>query len=433
MSPSVLVLLALVAVFVLIGLHVPIGIAMVVVGVLAFGYMSNWNAALSLLAAEPGSLLTNIDIGVVPLFLLMGSFATAGGLSDDIYRLAYALLGHRRGGLGVATILGCGLFGSIAGSSVATTATFGRLALPQMRQRGYDPGFATGTIACGGTLGAMVPPSIILVIYGLIAEQFIIDLFIAAIIPACLGILGYLITIWLVTRLRPDLAPTGPRASWPEIRAALWQCRLVFILFVLVSGGIYGGVFQVNEAAALGAVLTVLFAGMRGRLKGPVLVRALRETAATTGMIYVAVFGASILSYFVGLTRISDELVVLLKGLTIPPLAVIFLLIVGYLILGAVFDETAAMLLTLPFVLPIIVSFGYSPIWWGIVNLVVINLGMVIPPIGLNVFLLQRMAPDVPLRAIYRGVMPFVAIDLIRLTLLILFPSLSLWLLQVMK
>jgi TRAP-type C4-dicarboxylate transport system permease large subunit len=172
---------------------------------------------------------------------------------------------------------------------------------------------------------------------------------------------------------------------------------------------------------------------MRGRLKGPVLVRALRETAATTGMIYVAIFGASILSYFVGLTRVSDELVVLLKGLAIPPLAVIFLMIIGYLILGAVFDETAAMLLTLPFVLPIIIGFGYSPIWWGIVNLVVINLGMVIPPIGLNVFLLQRMAPDVPLRTIYRGVMPFIWVDLIRLTVLIVFPGLSLWLLQVMK
>ena len=433
MTPAVLVLLALVAVFVLIVLHVPIGISMVVVGVVAFAMMSNWNAALSLLSAEPASLLTSIDIGVIPLFLLMGSFATAGGLSDDIYRLAEVLLGHRRGGLGVATVLGCGLFGSIAGSSIATTATFGRLALPQMRQRGYDPGFATGTIACGGTLGAMVPPSVILVIYGIITEQFIIDLFIAAIIPACLAIVGYIFTIWLVTRLRPELAPTGPRATWAEIRVALWRCRPVFLLFIAVSGGIYGGVFQVTEAAALGAILTVLFAGLRGRLNGAVLVRALRETAATTGMIYVAIFGASILSYFIGLTRVSDDLVLMLKGLDIPPLAVIFMLIVMYLVLGAVFDETAAMLVTLPFVLPVIVGFGYSPIWWGIINLVVINLGMVIPPIGLNVFLLHGLAVDVPIRSIYRGVMPFIAIDLVRLTILILFPSLSLWLVQILK
>ena len=433
MSPVVLVVLALAAVFVLIMLHVPIGISMVVVGVLAFASMSNWTAALSLLSAEPASMMMSLDIGVIPLFLLMGSFATAGGLSDDIYRLAHALLGHRRGGLGVATVLGCGLFGSIAGSSVATTATFGRLALPQMRRRGYDAGFASGTIACGGTLGAMVPPSVILVIYGIIAEQFILDLFVAAVVPALLAIVGYVFTIWLVTRLRPELAPTGPRASWAEVRTALWQCRAALTLFLCVSGGIYGGVFQVSEAAALGAVLSVVFAAVRGRLSRPVLIEALRNTAASTGMSYVAIFGASILSYFIGLTRVSEDLVALLQGMNIPPLAVIALLVVMYLLLGAVFDETAAMLITLPFVLPIIVGFGYSPVWWGIINLVVINLGMVIPPIGMNVFLLHGMSPDIPIRAIYRGVMPFIGIDLLRLAVLILFPSVSLWLVQVLK
>lgn len=433
MSPVLLVVLALAAVFVLILLHVPIGIAMVVVGVVSFASMSSWTAAFGLMSAEPASMMMSLDIGVIPLFLLMGAFATAGGLSDDIYRLAHALLGHRRGGLGVATVLGCGLFGSIAGSSVATTATFGRLALPQMRSRGYEGGFASGTIACGGTLGAMVPPSVILVIYGIIAEQFILDLFVAAVIPALLAIVGYVFTIWAFTKLRPDVAPTGPRADWTEVRAALWQCRAALVLFVCVSGGIYGGVFQVTEAASLGALLSVAFAGLRGRLTRRVLVEALRSTAAATGMIYVAIFGASIMSYFIGLTRVSDELVALLQGMNIPPLAVISLLVVMYLVLGAVFDETAAMLITLPFVLPIVTGFGYDPLWWGIINLVVINLGMVIPPIGMNVFLLHGLSPDIPLRSIYRGVMPFIGIDLIRLALLILFPGLSLWLVQALK
>lgn len=428
MDPITTVALALGAVCLLVFLHVPIGIAMTVVGVVGFGAMTNFDAALSLLATEPASLLNNVDIAVIPLFLLMGSFARAGGLADDIYGFAHALIGHVRGGLAMATIFGCGLFGSIAGSSIATTATFGPLALPQMMARRYKGSFAAGTVAAGGTLGTMVPPSVILVLYGLIAEQFILDLFVAAIVPAALAVVGYIVVIMIVTRADAAAGPSAPRSTLRELAAAGRACRPSLLLFLCVSGGIYGGVFTVTEAASVGVLLTVMIAGSRKRLTWKTIGSALRNGAANTAMIYIAIFGASILTYFIGLTRVSDDLVQLLNGLNVPPLAVIGVLVLLYLFLGAIFDETAAMLVTLPFVLPVVVGLGFSPVWWGIVNLVVINLGMITPPIGLVVFVLYRLSDGLTLPAIYRGVTPFICIDLVRLLVLILFPQLTLWL-----
>ena len=433
MDPTLAVLLALGAVFLLIALHVPIGVSMALVGVVGFGLMSGFNAAWSLLGTEAASMLSNVDIGVIPLFFLMGSFANASGMASDLYRLAAALIGHLRGGLAVATILGCAAFGSIAGSSIATTATFGRIALPQMRARGYKASLASGSIACGGTLGAMVPPSIILVIYGLISEQFILKLFVAAVIPAILAVITYVIVIALVVRSDPEAGPAAARVSRAELWQALRDCRAALFIFLIVSGGIYGGVFTVNEAASIGALASIGVTAMRRRLTWPVLRQSFLEAASSTAMIYMAIFGASIMSYFIGLTQVAQTTASALQQLNIAPTFVIFLIVIGYLILGSIFDETAAMLVTLPFVLPVIVSYGYDPIWWGIVNLVVINLGMIIPPIGLNVFVLQGIAKDLPLGVIYRGVTPFIIGDLIRLTLLIMFPGLSLWLLTVIK
>lgn len=431
MDPVTLVLLALLAIFILLFLHVPIGIAMTAVGVISFGVYTNFRAAFSLMASEPASILGTVDISVIPLFLLLGSFANAGGLADDIYRLASALVGRVRGGVAMATVLGCGLFGSIAGSSVATTATFGTLALPQMKERGYDPGFAAGTVAAGGTLGAMVPPSIILVVYGIIAEQFILKLFVAVIIPAALAVIGYLGAIWIMGIVRPKSMPDPQAVSSGELRAAARNCLPALILFAIVSGGIYGGIFTVTEAASLGAVTTFLIAVMRSRVTMAGFLAALREAAANTAMIYISIIGASIMTYFVGLTRVSNDLAAVLVSLDIPPLMVIALLVVLYLVLGAIFDEMAAMLITLPFVLPVVTGLGYDPVWWGVVMLVLINLGMMTPPIGMNVFLLNKLAPDVGLLNIYRGVTPFIIADLLRLTLLVLFPSISLYLVGV--
>jgi tripartite ATP-independent transporter DctM subunit len=428
MEPVILVMLSLVAIFALIMLHVPVGIAMTVVGVVSFGLLANFKAAFSLLASEPASIFGTVDISVIPLFLLMGSFANAGGLADDIYRLASALVGRWRGGVAMATVIGCGLFGSIAGSSVATTATFGKLALPQMRDRGYEPGLAAGTVAAGGTLGAMVPPSIILVVYGVIAEQFILDLFVAVIIPAILAVLGYLAAIWIYGWRNPDAMPTPMAVPRSELREAARNCIPALILFGTVSGGIYGGVFTVTEAASVGALLTFVISLMRSKVTMEVFLGALRESAANTAMIYISIIGASIMTYFVGLTQVSDDLARQLAQMDFPPLAVIGLLVLLYLILGAIFDEMAAMLITLPFVLPVVTGLGYDPVWWGVIMLVLINLGMMTPPIGMNVFLLNRLAPDIGLVNIYRGVMPFILADLFRLALLILVPSLSLFL-----
>lgn len=427
-APTLLVVLALSAVLVLLVLHVPVGVAMTVVGVAGFAAMTNWTAALSLLSAEPASLLRNIDIAVIPLFLLMGSFANAGGLADDIYTFADRAVGHIRGGLAIATVLGCGLFGSVAGSSVATTASFGRIALPQMRARGYKTELAAGSVGVGGTLGAMVPPSVVLVVYGLISEQFILDLFVAAIIPALLAILGYVAVILLITRIDPACGPAGRRASRAELLQAARGARSALLVFLVVSGGIYSGIATVTEAASIGVLATGAVAMLRGRLGRDTLLRVTRDTAASTAMIYLAIFGASILSYFIGLTRVADDLVLMLEGAALPPFAVILILCVMYLVLGAMFDEMAAMLVTLPFVLPVVVSLGYDPVWWGIINLVLINLGMITPPIGLNVFVLNGLARDIGLVQIYRGVMPFIASDLVRLGLLLALPGLSLWL-----
>lgn len=433
MEPVTLVILSLVAILVLIVLHVPIGVAMAVVGVVAFGLMNSFGAAFSLLATEPASILGTIDISVIPLFLLMGSFANVGGLADDIYRLAASLLGHIRGGVAMATVFGCGLFGSIAGSSVATTATFGKLALPQMQVRNYEPGFAAGTIAAGGTLGAMVPPSIILIVYGVLAEQFVLDLFIAAVIPAILAVVGYIVAIYLWVRISKNAAPEPTNASSRKLREDAIRCWPALTLFVVVSGGIYGGIFTVTEAASIGALMTLLVALFRARISKEVFFQTLREAAASTAMIYITIIGASIMTFFVGLTRVSDDLAQTLMAMDVPPLVVIGMLIVLYLILGAIFDEMAAMLITLPFVLPVIVGLGYDPIWWGVVMLVLINLGMMTPPIGMNVFLLNKLSPDIGLARIYRGVMPFIVADLVRLGILVLFPSLSLWLLSVLR
>lgn len=428
MDPLLIGALGLGAMFVLILLQVPIGISMIATGIVGFGLIAGFGPALSILATEPASNIASTDLAVVPLFLLMGSFASSGGLSADIYNVAYALLGHRRGGLAYATVGGCGLFGAICGSSPATAATFGRVALPEMLKRGYSPSFAAGTIAAGGTLGSIVPPSVIMIIYAVVAEQFILALFVAAIIPAIIAIAFHLIAAWTYIRINPKAGPAGPRVAWPERWKAIRELWAVILLVLAVIGGIYGGVFTVNEAAAVGAALSFLFALARRRLTWATFWSALIETASNTAMIYIIIFGASIFSYFINVAHVPEALTAWVQSLPLSPLAVIFVLLVIYIILGCIFDTVSAMLITLPFVLPIVTGLGYDPVWWGIINVVVVELGMITPPIGINVFVLYGVARTIPLSQIFRGVMPFVASDFFRLMLLTLVPALTLWL-----
>ena len=428
MEPVTVVLLGLAGMFVLILLHVPLGVAMGIAGVVGFGVLANFMPAFTLLASETASAFTSQDLATIPLFIMMGGFASAAGLSEDLYRVAYALVGHRRGGLAMATIGGCAGFGAVCGSSIATTATFGRVALPPMQARGYAPGFATGTVAAGGTLGILVPPSIIMVIYAVLAEQLILTLYVAAIVPSILAVALHFSAIAIYTRVRPMDAPAGELMPWNERVRELLRGWAVLSLILIVLGGISFGVFTAVEGAAVGAALAFIFALLRRSLDRETFKRTLIDVASTTAMIYVIIIGASLFGYFVAISKAPQEIIGAISGAGLSMPAVMFLLMVMYLILGAVFDEVAAMVITLPFVLPLIKSWGFDPVWWGIINVVIIELGMLIPPIGMNVFVIHGIAPQVPLTAIYRGVTPYIASNLLRLAILLTFPALCLWL-----
>jgi C4-dicarboxylate transporter, DctM subunit len=420
--------IGMVALFILIVSKVPIAIAMVIVGVGGFALQVGWWPALSLLSGDPSAYLASIDLATIPLFLLMGTFASAAGFSNDLYAVAAAFLGHRRGGLAHASIGGCAAFGCVCGSSVATAATFAKIALPEMLRRGYEPGFAAGTVAAGGALKSLIPPSLIMILYCVVANTFILDLFVAAIVPAVLIILLNFAAITLYARRNPDHTPVSPRATWKERRAALRNAIPASILIVGVFGGLYSGTFTVNEAASVAAVFALIFALVRGRLGPAAISTGLLEAARITAMIYFIVFGAAIFGYFMTVARVPEALVALVQSFNLPGVLTIATLLVAYLILGAVFDEISAMLITLPFVLPIIVSLGYDPVWWGVINVVIIELGMIIPPIGLIVFVLHGIAPEISLKAIYRGVVPFIIADIALLALLTLVPGIAMWL-----
>jgi C4-dicarboxylate transporter, DctM subunit len=430
--------LGILALFALMLLQVPIGFAMIIVGVVGFALQSGWGPAITLLVNEPVGILSSADLATVPLFLLMGTFASVAGFSADLYNLASAFLGHRRGGLAYATIGGSAAFGVVCGSSTATAATFAKAALPEMLKRGYAPAFSTGTIAAGGTLKSLIPPSIVMILYCIVSKAFILDLFRAAILPALVAIAVNLLAITITVRLEPSAAPVGARVPWPERWLALKAAAPVVLLMIAVFGGLYSGVFTVTEAASVAAVLSLLFALARRRLNWATLWQGLRESAAATGMIYVMIMGALIFTYFLNLGRVPEAFVGWIAHLDLPPLAIVTALLVAYLILGAVFDEISAMLITLSLVLPVIQKLGLvmmpdtSPemvaVWWGIINVVIIELGMIIPPIGIIVFILHGLAPQIAIRTIYRGVTPFIVADLVLLGLLTLFPAISLWL-----
>jgi C4-dicarboxylate transporter, DctM subunit len=428
MDPMLIAVLGTIGMFVLIALHIPIGVSMALAGVIGFAFLGGWTPAVALLASGPVSVLSNMDLAVIPLFLLMGSFAGVGGLSADIYRLAYATIGHRRGGLALATILGCAGFGAICGSSIATAATVGRVALPEMLKRGYSPALATGTIASGGTLGILIPPSLVMVIYAFLTEQFVITLFVAALVPGLIVTSAHLVAVaWVVWR-DPQAGPPGERLSWAGRLQVLRECWGVIALLFCVIVGIYGGVFTVNEAAALGAGLAFAFAVVRGKVDRESLWQVAKETATNTGLLYLIIMGASIFSSFIAASKAPEMLVGQITALSLHPLLVILALMIMYLILGCIFDSLAALVITLPFVMPLVLGMGYHPVWWGILMVIVIEIGLITPPIGVNVFVLYGIAGNIPMRTIFRGIVPFFFAEIACVALLVLFPDLVLWL-----
>ncbi|HEY9094098.1 MAG TPA: TRAP transporter large permease, partial [Hydrogenophaga sp.] len=332
-----------------------------------------------------------------------------------------------------ATIGGCAGFGAVCGSSVATAATFGKASLPSMISRGYSPGFAAGTVASGGTLGILIPPSSIMVIYAVLSQELIITLYIAALVPALIALVFHMSAIALYTRRRPQDAPLGPRATAAERWQAARMSGPVVFLAATVIGGMAAGVFTATESAAVGAVLAFAFAVWRRALTRKTLRQALMGTAGTAGMIYVLIIGASLFGYFAAVTQAPQAMVEAVKASGIPVWGAVLALIVLFIIAGAVFDEVAAMVISMPFVLPLVVSWGFDPIWWGVINVVLIEIGMLTPPLGMNVFVVKGIAPSIPLTAIYRGVMPYLMANILRLSVLLMFPALALWLPQALK
>jgi C4-dicarboxylate transporter, DctM subunit len=418
----------IVALFVLVALHVPLAFAMIAVGIVAFALQTEWGPALTFLATEPSQVLGSTDIAAVPLFLLMGAFVNVSGFSKDLYTAAAALLGHRRGGLAYATIGGSAAFGSICGSSPATVATFTRVSLPEMLARKYSPSFSGATIAAGGALKALIPPSLSMILYCVVARTYIFDVFVAAVIPALMTIAANIIAIALVVRWKSGIAPTSERVSasekWIAVRRAAPAVLLIGIIFV----GLYSGIFTVNEAASVAAVISFVFALLRRTISSKNFASGLRDTALIAGMIYFVLIGSSIFTYFISLAKIPEQLIIALSTVSLPPIGIIVLMLGAYLVLGAVFDELAAMIVTLPFVLPIIVHFGYDPVWWAIINVVIVELGLVIPPIGLVILIINAMRPDISLQSLYKSITPFVLADMAVLALLTAYPPLALWL-----
>ncbi len=428
MDPITLGSLGIVFMFVLIALHVPIGIAMAVAGFFGLWAMIGIEGATNIFATTPTDLLVHQSLAAIPMFLLMGSFASAAGLSGDLYRLFHGFVGHYRGGLAMATVAGCGGFGAVCGSSIATASTFMRVALPEMLDRKYKPSLAIGCIAAGGTLGILIPPSNLMLLYGVLTEQFVIALFTAAIVPGLISIAIYFIAIAILVRVRPDMAPSGARLAWARRLPVITGAWGVIVMVFVVSGGIYGGVFTVLEAAAVGCIFAILFTWYRGKLNWPTVRRVLGQTAATTGFIYIIIFGANIFSAFITITQLPETLAGGIRDAGLSPAMVLFLLLVMYIILGSIFDTVAAMIITLPVVFPLMIDLGYNPIWWGVINIMVIEIGQTTPPIGIIPFVLHGMRPDIPLQTIFYGIGPFFAADLIRLAIVASFPALALWL-----
>ncbi|NDV00724.1 TRAP transporter large permease [Pseudoroseicyclus tamaricis] len=416
----------------LIFLRLPIGLAMA-----ACGFFGLWVAtgspdiALARLKSETYSTFSNYNLTVVPMFLLMGQLAALSGLSRSLFDGAAAFLGHRRGGLALAAIGASAGFGAICGSSLATAATMGRIALPELRRQGYPGGLSTAVLAAGGTLGILIPPSVILVIYAMLTEANVGELFLAALVPGLLAAVLYMGAARLSIRGGEGVLP---RRSWAERLGALGGLWQVALLFVLVVGGIYGGLFTPTEAAAVGAIVTGIFALVSGRLTWAAVADALRETAAVSAMIYLIVFGAGFYNGFLALARLPQHLAEVVSGAGLAPLVILALILLLYLLLGCVMDSLSMILLTIPVFWPLLLQLdlgldaGSLAIWFGILTLSVVEIGLITPPVGLNLFIINRLDPTVPLTATWRAMVPFLAADLARVALLFALPVLSLFL-----
>jgi tripartite ATP-independent transporter DctM subunit len=433
MNTDLVAVVGFVVLFALMLARVPVGMAMGLVGVTGFGYIVGSGPAIKMIGQTSMRTVTDFNFAVVPMFLLMGAFATTSGMSRELFRAANAFLGHRRGGLGIATIAACGGFAAICGSSVATAATFSKVAYPEMRRFKYPQSFSTGVIAAGGTLGIMIPPSTVFAVYGLITEQDVGKLFIAGVLPGLLAVAMYMITVSLIGYARPNFLPRGERADWHERLSSLKDVWATLLLFVFVIGSIYGGFATATEAAGVGAAGAFVIGLVRGRLSWADIRRSLLEATRTTAAVFTILIGAILFGYFLTVTQTPQKITAILTGLGLGPYGVLVLLMVLYLVLGCLMDALSMVILTIPIIFPVILSLGFDPIWFGVIIVMTVELGLIHPPVGMNIFVIKSVVEDVKISTIFYGVMPFIVTDILRLIILIVFPIIALYLPNQMK
>ncbi len=426
MSSEAIGAIGLVAMLALLALRMPIGIAMFLVGSIGFAVLNGIDAALMALGTYPYSYAAYYDLAVIPLFVLMGSIASACGMGQALFAAAYAWVGHWRGGLASATILSCAGFAAVSGSSVASAVTMGRVCLPEMRRYRYDGGLAAGTVAAGGTLGILIPPSTAFVIYGILTEQSIGKLLLAGVLPGLLLTLLFVITIMIWTAFRPELGPAGERSTFPQRWRALAQSAPMLGLVFASIGGIYAGVFTPAEAAAVGAFLAIAWAWATGHLKRAVLEQVLLDTVRTTAMVFLILMGALVFGPFLALSGLPGRIADLLTGASLAPFVVLLLIMALYLVLGMFLEGFSMLVLTLPIVIPIVKALGYDLIWFGVIMVILLEMGLISPPVGMNVFVVKGLVPDTSMGAIFRSITPFWVAMIICVALIVAFPDIAL-------
>src|SRR5215468_1906092 len=428
MSTDAVAVIGFVVLFALMLLRVPVGMAMGLVGVSGYSYLVGAGPALKLVGQTSMRTVTDYTFGVIPMFLLMGAFVTNSGMSRELFRAANSFVGHLRGGLGIATVAACGGFAAICGSSVATAATFSTVAYPEMRRFGYPQSFATGVIAAGGTLGAMLPPSTVLAVYGIITEQDIGKLFIAGIVPGLLAASMYMTTVAIIGAVRPGYLPAGPRSSWKQRIEGVRSIWATLLLFIFAIGGLYGGLFTPTEAGGMGAGGAFLIGVLRGRLARPEIRASLLQATRTAAAVFTVLIGALLFGYFLTVTQTPQNVTTFLTGLGIGRYGVLALIMLMYLVLGCLMDALAMVTLTVPIIFPVIRELGFDPIWFGVIIVMTVELGLIHPPVGMIVFVIKSVIQDINFSTIFAGVLPFIVTDLIRLVILIAFPIIALWL-----
>ncbi len=431
--PMTILLIAFLVLFVLIFLRVPIAIASGLVGLGGLAALQGWKAALSQVGIIATETVLTYEFAVIPLFIVMGAFIARSGIAEELFAACYAFVGHWRGGLAVSTLIACGGFGAVSGSSLATAATMSPVAYPEMKKRGYSTALAAGSIAAGGTLGILIPPSIALVFYGIMTDTDIGALFLAGIVPGILGIVLYSAAAFYTVWRNPASGPAGDRTGWAGRLRALSGVSATLVLFVLIMGGIYGGLFSPTESAGIGAAGAMLIALLRRRWSWHMFTGALRDGLHTTVLLMMILIGSFLFANLVNAARLPQEIVAFFTGLDVAPLMVLSLIILLYIVLGCVLESISMMLLTVPVFYPLVQSLGFDLIWFGVLVVIVIEISLITPPVGMNVFILRAVLPDVPLGQVFRGVAPFVIADIVRVAAVIAVPALALMLPGLMK